>query len=63
MEKQARLVRKEVEQYKQERVRDRIPPPSLNSSQSVDAALNIEAELGIAQLFLLTQSIYLYDDH
>jgi hypothetical protein len=56
MEKQARLVRKEVEQYKQEkRVRERIPPPPLNSSQSVDAALNIEAELGIAQLFLLAQ--------
>ncbi len=57
MEKQARLVRKEVEQYKQERVRERVPPPppTLNSSQSVDAALNIEAELGIAQLFLLTQ--------
>jgi hypothetical protein len=52
MEKQARLARKEMEQYKQERARDRIPPPPppLNSSQSVDAALNIEAELGIAQL-------------
>jgi hypothetical protein len=54
MEKQARLVRKEVEQYKQERARERIPPPPLNSSQSVDAALNIEAELGIAQLFLFS---------
>jgi hypothetical protein len=56
MEKQARVVRKEVEQYKQERARERIPPPPppppLNSSQSVDAALNIEAELGIAQLLL-----------
>jgi len=55
LEKQAAGLRKDILNYKQKRRRG--APPLLTSSKSVEASLNIEAELGIRGLL---PAIYRY---
>jgi hypothetical protein len=46
VEQEAVLLRRELQQYRHQQARHRTPP-GIHSSKSVEASLNIEAELGM----------------